>query len=515
MARDESLFNFVPSPTGKHRLVMGKRTQGHILLIGGTGSGKCVHFKEGDFVVSHNGALNQIKDKPIAIASLNSELKLEESNVNEYHLRKVKRIIRLETSSGKNIELTPEHPLFTINGWKAIKNLSVGEFIATSRNYNLNNSKDMDVNLVKFLAYMIAEGDTTRRNRKSCSFTNKDSDLVSDFKLCCKNIFGKKVWLRNEGLAYHLVSRRRARKIRGGYCLSCSNKIRKAYPCREKIRTYCSLKCRYIYKRNFANEIMKRYGLIGVKSREKKIPDAIFLSNNNLISKFLSVLFSCEGCVEGYSKLNKYNTITICSKSEILIKQVSHLLLRFGILSRVKARLKYASNTINRIKRRYYILSIYDRESLFRFYKNINFVCRYKKKRMKILINYKRRTQSNTNTDIVPNIAPILKDLRKSHNLFQSSFSISRECYKEYENGHHNPSRENLKLILKKYHSMESKDSKLDLLFKLPESDIFWDSITSLKILKGNFKVYDMTIERNSNFIVNDIIVTIQSPPNR
>ena len=41
----------------------------------------------------------------------------------------------------------------------------------------------------------------------------------------------------------------------------------------------------------------------------------------------------------------------------------------------------------------------------------------------------------------------------------------------------------------------------------LAQSDVFWDEIISMEVLEGNFKVYDICVPGNHNFVANDVIV--------
>ena len=48
---------------------------------------------------------------------------------------------------------------------------------------------------------------------------------------------------------------------------------------------------------------------------------------------------------------------------------------------------------------------------------------------------------------------------------------------------------------------LKNKLNEFETLKKLSNSDIFWDEIISIKILEGNFKVYDICVPENHNFV--------------
>ncbi len=109
---------------GKQYVKMGQQTYlsqpiyldvsgAHVVLIAGKrGGGKCV---TGDTLITLNdGTEVPIKDlynDDREILCLNNDLKIRKSLKDEFFKRNVDKILKIRLRSGKEIKLTPEHPL--------------------------------------------------------------------------------------------------------------------------------------------------------------------------------------------------------------------------------------------------------------------------------------------------------------------------------------------------------------------------------------------------------------------
>lgn len=445
-----------------------------IIVPGEVGIGKCIYFSPDDFMISSEGKSVTIKDKPKEIITLNENtLKLEKSKVINYYKRKINRLIYLELKSGKSLSLTPEHPLYTIKGWKEVNKLKTGEFVATPRKFPITPTREIRECEVKIIAYLLAEGHLGQ----SISFTKKDQVILDDFESAIKE--------------FH------------------SNlKIYKAL--RRDIPTYIVRQKKVKHNPNkFTNPIkiyLNKLGLLGKRSGDKFIPNHIMTLSNKQIKLFLGILYSCDGFI------GKKREIQYCSKSKLLIKQIQHLLLRFSIVSTSHARFSCASNSKNKIKRLYYYLDVSGKTDVLKFinFFSESFICKFKKERLLRIKKDLENIKENTNKDIIP----FKEYIRKLKIKYRESF---RDEYGRFKKGY----KCSLKLNSQKVRQIDdrntdiSRESAKDYtnyypdkrLKKLADSDIFWDKITKIEIKDGNFDVYDIEVEDNHNFIVNDIIV--------
>jgi len=195
------------------------------------------------------------------------------------------------------------------------------------------------------------------------------------------------------------------------------------------------------------------------KSGKKSVPSFIFKLNKKGVADYLSAYFEGDGGVENNI------SVTATSKSKKLISEISYLLYYFGIIGRISKTKKEAINNGWKAKRTYYKLSISGQNNLKRFSENINFIS----KRKIAMLTRAIKGKENTNVDIIPGIAPILKEIYQSfghqlHNI-QDLSNLSRE--------HCNPSSEKLREIIniieERIQNFKDLSSTYSVLNELPE----------------------------------------------
>jgi intein/homing endonuclease len=130
---------------------------------------------------------------------------------------------------------------------------------------------------------------------------------------------------------------------------------------------------------------------IGQRAENKQVPNIIFESPNHIIASFLKAYFEGDGGVENHN-------ISATSKSKQLISQLTYLLKYFGIQARVKPTYKSATNVMNKKKKEYWRLNIYNQNNLTKFKNKINFFSARKIK----LLNKITNKKEHTNVDTVP-----------------------------------------------------------------------------------------------------------------
>ncbi len=449
----------------------------HVILVcGKRGSGKCL---TGDTLIQlANGKIVPIKEiekENSKIVALNKKLKVEKTKKEGFFKRKVNKILKVKLRSGKEIKLTLDHPLLTIKGWVPAKSLKKGDRIATPRRINAFGNKDLSEWEVKLLAYLIAEGHT----KKVVLFSNSDKKIVNEFKSCIKKLNPKlKVVEDKKG---HL------RVIEDGF----RNVIIKTNLKRdEKGRFIKGTKIEF--KKRSIREFIENYNLFNKLATEKEIPQEVLQLKKKKLALFLNRLFSCDGSV--YKRITANSAlwqISYSSSSEKLIRQVQNLLLRFGIISKLRKK------RIQRNKKEHinYKLII-SPQFIEQFSKEIGFFgCKAKKlgRALKETKNKKR----NPNVDTIPKeIWNIYRP--KSWSLLGKKFDYKMpKGFRSKIN--YSPSRETLLKI--------AKIENNEFLKSLATSDIFWDEVEEIATIKGKFEVYDFSVPNHHNFIANDIIV--------
>ena len=202
---------------------------------------------------------------------------------------------------------------------------------------------------------------------------------------------------------------------------------------------------------------------IGRNAARKKVPPFIFGLDNKRAAEFLKAYFEGDGGVES-------NSVTACSKSQQLISELSYLLLRYGIITRIKPKKKIAADiSASGI---YWYLSISGQENLKRFEKKIGFVSVQKQQKLLGILNKK----FNTNVDVIPTADSLLKEIyqlfKPAHQYFQLSGISSISPLRR---GMFNPSPGFLKRTIKEIETRIEKlkelGSRIASLNKLPQLD--------------------------------------------
>ena len=290
----------------------------HVILIAGKrGSGKCLH--EDTLITLADGSqipIKELENNKEKIISLNDKLKIEQRDKTEFFSRDVDKLLKVTLRSGKEIKLTPEHPLLTIKGWEEAQKLNVGSRIGTPRNIHAFGSHEMPENEIKLLAYLIAEGHT----KKVVLFTNSDEKIVNDFKDSL-NKFDETLELIKEKEYHYRISYPKWRtKVLG------HNKER------DEKGHFLKGKANLVEKRSI-RKLIEREGLFGLLAPQKFLSENILKLKKEQLAIFLNRLFSCDGSIY---KSNNYWQISYGSSSVKMIKQIQHILLRFGILSKLR-----------------------------------------------------------------------------------------------------------------------------------------------------------------------------------
>ncbi|MDO8622775.1 MAG: LAGLIDADG family homing endonuclease [archaeon] len=449
----------------------------HVVLVSGKrGSGKCL---EGNTLITlENGSQIPIKDlenNSEKILSLNNRLKIEKSKKSEFFSREVNKLLKIKLRSGKEIKLTPEHPLLTIKGWKPVQELTIGSRIATPRIMPAFGNKEMPEHEIKLLSYLIAEGHT----KKVVLFSNSDEKIVKEFEDSLKKFDSSLELIKEKENHYRISSPQWKNQV-----------IEHNYERNEKGHFLKGNKNKY--EKRSIRKLIEKEELFGLLSTQKYLsPNIMQLKKENL-ALFLNRLFSCDGSI--YEKKTQTGTtwqISYASSSEKMIRQIQGLLLRFGILSRLRGRIIKLNNK----EFQSYEL-ILNAENVLKFIEDIGFFGKKEEREPKARLNISS-VERNSNVDTIP------KDIWEMYGPFEWS-KIGREFGYKYpkamrERIYYSPTRQRLMQI-----SQITDNNPLKL---LAESDIFWDEIVSMEILEGKFTVYDLCVPDNHNFIANDIIV--------
>ena len=328
----------------------------------------------------------------------------------------------------------------------------------------INTPSEVNSQVAKFLGYLIAEGRSSKGNQ--VWFVNEDRAILDEYISCAKAGFGV------EAKEFH-------------YKRGTSDVI--------------------IFSAALAKFIEAAFNFkVGSVSKEKVIPSQLFGCSEDVIASFISALFEGDGFV--CTKEAVYFEYSTASKE--LAQGLSSLLLRLGVNSVIRQKMKAAINTEKKTKRVYYSVYIYGYENTKRLAAKLNFVGR-KSDKLAQIRSYQGK--GNPNHDLIPEVNAIFKILVKLSGLKVKRFrKLSPKLVSYYEN-RCLPSRQGLleALSIVSEHAEITGAAKaiFEYLKSLANSDIYWDEIVAIKKIKPPKWVYDLSVIGNHNFVAQDIIV--------
>ncbi|MEW5955577.1 MAG: ATPase, T2SS/T4P/T4SS family [Candidatus Micrarchaeota archaeon] len=180
---------------------------------------------------------------------------------------------------------------------------------------------------------------------------------------------------------------------------------------------------------------------LGNKTKKFAVPQKILASPDSVVAAFLRGIYDCEAFVG-----TAQQGIVFVLSNKKAISQIKHLLLRFGMQSRLYEQEKDGHGN----RGPYYRLVIYDKQSIAKFAKNIGFNHAKKKSKLKQLVVAVGNAKKNTNVDLVP-AASLVKKVRNALRLTQEELSVlagfgkTRAVVRNYECGQRVPSTAALK----------------------------------------------------------------------
>lgn len=578
---NSSLLFFMSKVAPKARYVSGKSS---------SAAGLCV--APDSLVLKNPGSLNKIQDEVEdrikldsqkysdgiwktstgfnqKVYTLNNNFKVQSGQVESFwKIKAPKEMISIKLQSGKNITLTKNTKLLTIdNGkldWSESSKFIKNNYVATVNNLNVKSdisiptlslvkrnpviygvkpflkeilskikkrelAKELNVNENNLYHNWIKEGargNITLRDLRAIlkKFNLKEKEIVNDikyFSLYRAYKFKLPEFLNEDFLYFAgLIAgdgdlsenkRKDSVKIR----LSNSNKII-INNFRKIVKNLFNINAGQSSKKSkerpesfgFSNliiaDILNQLGIqISPKSHKIDMSNILLNLPNSLVANFIAGYFDCDGSPVYRDKKEGSSILEISSTSKTILKKLQIVLLRWGILSNIRR--KKANGNISRRKDSKIIISkhdkdiltIYGKDNFIKFRDNIPIRHPKKKKKLDFIIS--RINKSDTNTDIIPNISSLIKKIRKKLRLKIKLLKSSRSNY----------SKNYLKKIVNEIESITSETcDELSYLKMLSESNIFWDKIKEIKIIKPDYEyVYDLTVKDSHNFLVNGVIV--------
>lgn len=437
-----------------------------------TGELKCI--QKSCQVFNHNtkkletiGELYERSELPVitALKHEGAEPKLVTAQASHLVQNGVRPVYTVRLRSGRELEITDNHPLWTSKGggtWRELKDVGVGDYVGVPSIMRVPSPRaDFSDAEVKAIGYLIGDG--------YCQKTQLDFAAKND--AIRKDYLGTLIEMG----------------YREGYAKDCEEglwcrEFIAAPPNKEK-RVYASA----CPQTSPLRQLFTHLDLWDKNSSTKFIPGELFGLPDHQIALLLGALWSTDGsCHSGdhersdRASKSKRNDITYASKSKKLATGIQGLLTRLGIESTVRA----VNTTYDGTPYRFYTVRVVTTPSKRRFCDLIRVVG--KEAQFKAL---KARLRSVDDrmfpTDLIEHLDTMAR--AKSHT---GSWRYAGQAQQRPT-----ISGDGLRIF-------SQLDPKLE---QHLGGDVAWDQVESIEY-KGDEMTYDLSVPEHHSFVVNDVI---------
>jgi DNA repair protein RadA/Sms len=514
------------------RVLGGGIVPGSLVLIGGEpGIGKCLAGSTRIFDPV-SGALLPITEwartsRPVLSLDGNTH-RLAPQPVDNFLDQDVQPVVEVSTRLGRVLRCTSTHPVLTPDGWQLVGKLTPGTRVAAPRALPYFGNEAMPEEAVKLIAYILSDGSA----QSQISVTTAIPEVAADLRSLAKQ-FGLElqVYPKRNTQARHyrfvqpLGKRAQARKevaealrhVRAGSGMSWSAWARGAAVHRASLHVWQRGECvpslaalqRLAQAAQVPLETLKpgardraqmthsiarlleSVGLRYAKAATKAVPSCIFRLPQQQLALFLKALFSCDGSV--YVSQSGQAGVSYSTISRRLAEDVQHLLLRFGLV----ARLRTKQSQVNGKPYTSYEVQLLGVPMVKRFLAEIGIEGREEAKAYIAALAQPRLP--STQYDTIPTGAFFWQHLRE----VTSGLSFKKISAAVGVIVH--PNREDRPLCRSTVTAL-AEAYPSPYLQRLAQADIYWDEIQSIRPA-GEERVYDLTVPPHANFVANDLIV--------
>ena len=393
------------------------------------------------------------------VVSMNDRGKLIMAQADKVWCVGTRPIYCVHLASGRNVRATAKHQLYTIDGWRRIQDLNAGDRIAISR----YSPEPVDIDTwhdqrVILLGHLIGDGSYIKgQPLRYTTASEENSEIVSN---AAAGQFGVGVNRHQmQGMKWHQ--------------LVFSGNGNRWYPAG-------------IYK------WLRELGIYGQRSHEKRIPTEAFRLGNRQVALLLQHLWATDGTI--FTRKNNSrgsHTIHFSTNSRNLAEDVAALLLRLGIVARIKTVQVKAFRPVHMV----YVSGCLD-QKLF-----LDRVGAFGPRliQSQTLSDALARIEANTNVDTIPvevfdRVRYLMKEAGVTHRAMAGMHGTSYGGNAHFSFA---PSRE----VLQDYAEILNNDD----LRTLAKNDLFWDRIVAIEPA-GEEKVFDLTVPGPAAWLADSIV---------
>ncbi len=395
-------------------------------------------------------------ERDIPVWTLDDDFRLVRGTMTHVFSSGIKPVFELRLASGRHVKASANHPFLTLDGWRQLADLAVGDRLAIPRTVpEPSDSTAWPEPEIVMLAHMLGDGCFV--SRQPLHYTSADPANLEAVEQAAAH-FG-------------VTPRRVAQKTWSHVYLPAPFKLTHG-------------------KRNPVAAWLDRFGLYGLRSYEKFIPAEVFRLPSSQIALFIRHLWATDGSVRLDGRLGR---IYYASTSRRLVDDLQSLLLRLDIRGRVK-RVQKAGY------RPGYHLHLFGAENQLRFLELVG-IHGARGAAVEPLATMLRMMlpKANTNLDTIP------KEVWAAVRLRMRAVGVTARALQAAIGTHYcgsalykgAPGRSRLARVASVLQD--------DRMTQLATSDVFWDSIVGIEPL-GDQPVYDATVLETHNFIADGIV---------
>ncbi|MDQ4078649.1 MAG: DNA polymerase III subunit alpha [Chloroflexota bacterium] len=369
----------------------------------------------------------------------------------------VRPVFKLATALGRTIEATLNHPFYTFDGWRLLEELEEGALVAVPRQIPVEGKVEWPEHEVIVLGHLLAEGNLCHPH--SVYFYSQDSQQRDDFIQAAERFDNVRCTVSLHRATYSVYAARMDRKVPPGIV-----------------------------------PWAKALGIWGKSARDKEIPAEAFELTNRQLGLLLSRMWEGDGHINLQGRSLYYATA-----SERMARQMQHLLLRFGIISRLRTvEFPYKDGRIG------YQLFITGNENIVTFAEQIgcHFLSEERQQALEGLCLDELLTSSTK--DVVPlGVKELVRGAKERADV--SWIQMNVECgvaqREFYPTGTASKAGFHRQTIGRLADYFGDPDLR-----RYAESDVYWDHVVSVEYV-GERQTYDLEVPGTRNFIANDILV--------
>jgi replicative DNA helicase len=509
--------------------------RGDLIIIAARPSmGKCLSATSE--IVLEDGSLATIEEicrrQSARLLTLNENWKLSFTQPSVFVDDGIKPVFRVTTKLGRTVESTLTHPFLTFDGWRKLGELKVSDKIAVPREINVFGKERLSDNRIKILAYLIGDGCLTQQ---APNFTNTNPAIQADYAQAVAEFPGLKLrksvspsgapsFFATGDLNFIRVGRKafaerlravfdkQPRGAKRGFAMQLGSNasLIQSWLKGESVPSPTTFEklCEFLeivpeelipdglaaIRKSSKNPLtlwLEEIGLWGKDAHNKAIPSIIFQLTRPKIALFLNRLFATDGWVAITG--DQLAQVGYATVSEKLARQLQHMLLRFGVIAKLRKKLvKYQGS-----RRISWQLDVTHADSIRCFAAEIGIFT--KEDKLARALQILDRDVNRTNRDLIP--MPIWNRLAELKGNESWASLARRAGVKGYTNIHVGQ-REMPRHKLLTFADVLDNQS----LREIASSDVYWDEIVSIEYI-GEKQVYDLTIPQTHNFVANDICV--------